>query len=457
MMRTVLRIKHRSLAWLACVAMTLFLAPPSGLHAQTLEDALKSTYLTNPTLEAQRANLRSTTELVAEALGDWRPTLAIESAVETSWADRSSSRASSTTDSDVALVVEQNLFRGGETMASIRQSEQLVLYERARLAAIEQDVLLDAVEAYADLVNAREILDLAEENVRRLRDQRLATRKRFKAGQVTGTDVAQSEARFAEAKAERDLANSAVGSSVATFQSIIRQDPSVLATPPALRLEPSSEADAQAVAKAGNPTIMAARYRLAAAEADIGVARAALFPTLDLEADVGYADQQDIDSRSGAQAAIGLQLRVPLYQGGGDHARVRRAKQDVRERDHEVEAAIRSVYAETADAWQDLVGARARIDGFEQQVEAAQIALDGAAKEALVGQRTLLDVLDLESDLFQAKVDVADARRDEIVASYQLRAALGQLTAEHLNLPVERYDAERYHDENRGRLFGLGD
>ncbi len=446
-----------SRALLFCVSFCPALAClPPVLMAQSLEDALVSTYLTNPTIRGQRAFLRATTEDVAEAFGDWRPTIAVESEVQANDVDRDDDQDAFLS-SSVALVIEQNLYRGGGTTASINQAEQLVMYERARLAAIEQDVLLDAAEAYIGLANDLALLELAEQNERRLTQRLKATREQFKAGQVTGTDVAQAEARLAEAIAERDRSKGVVEASKATYRSITSQEPVLLSDPIPLPLPTADDAGAQDLASASNPRIKGAQYKLAAAEADIRATKAGLYPSLDLQAELSYEDEPSIEVKSERAASIGLALRVPLYQGGGDYARVRRAKQIVGQRKDDLEAVKRVVSEEASRAWQELAAARARIGSLQSQVRAAQTAVEGARRETQAGQRTTLDVLDLESDFFQAEVDLATARRDEIVASYQLGAATGRLTASQLDLPVKLHDTERYHGNNRNRLFGLGD
>jgi outer membrane protein TolC len=157
------------------------------------------------------------------------------------------------------------------------------------------------------------------------------------------------------------------------------------------------------------------------------------------------------------EASIGANLTVPLYQGGGEYARVRQTKQTVRQRQDDLEAAYRAVRNEVTAAWQALLTTTTQIDSISAQVRANEIAVEGARQEALVGQRTTLDVLDQEQDLFQSQVDLVQARRDQIVASYRVKSAVGELTVVGINLPVEPYDPEAYYLDVRDRLFGLGE
>ncbi len=424
--------------------------PASDLPAQTLEEALVSTYLSNPTLNAQRAELRATAELVAEAGGDWRPTLAIESEVQNNVLDIGDANDNFIS-SSAALVLEQNLFRGGETIANVRRTENLVMYKRAELIAVEQEVLLSATKAYADLVNNIAILDLARENENRLNQQLDGTKERTRSGELTRTDLAQAEARYAGSIAERERAIGELKASKADYRNITGQEPVSLSSLETLVLPITTEAAALDLALDGNPAIKAKRYRLAATEADIGVSRAAIYPTLDLRAELGYADEygrdddndndnDNDDDDEGAAAAIGFELRIPLYQGGADYARIRRAEQISSQTAEDLEAVKRSVLAATSRAFQELRAARSRIGSIEQQVMAAKTAVDGARQEATVGQRSTLDVLDLEGDVFEAEVDLVTARKDEVLASYRLALAFGRLTADALDLPVERYE-----------------
>ena len=159
----------------------------------------------------------------------------------------------------------------------------------------------------------------------------------------------------------------------------------------------------------------------------------------------------------GRTALFGLNLSIPLYQGGGEYSRVRQNRQAVRQQRDDLETAHRSVQELVTSSWERLLAATAAIDAFRAEVRANQIALEGVQQEALVGARTVLDVLDAEQELFTSQVNLVRAAREEILASYQLKLAVGQLTVEGLNLPVQTYNPVAYYNANRTRLFGLSD
>lgn len=450
--RTVLTMP--SLSVIAAV-MGVALISPASSQAQTLEEALVSAYLSNPEIGAQRAAVRATDELVAQALSGWRPTLQLESSVSYNDIASASGRGDFTSTSN-SLTVAQNVYEGGATTANTRRAERLVRVERATLASVEQDVLLNAATAYTGLLNDLAVLELAVQNENRLRRQLRATRDRFEVGEVTRTDVAQAEASVAGAVSERVRAAGTIEASRATFRNVIDLEPESLIPPKPLENLPASEAEAQTQAESLNPNVLAAQFNLAAAKEDIDLAESALYPTLSVDGELNYTDNPSLSVSFQRSAVIAATLSVPLYQGGAEYAQIRQSKQTVQQRESDLDAVYRTVREEVTSAWQALVTARSSIESITQQVRAAEIALDGSRQEALVGQRTTLDVLDQENDLFQAEVDLVGAQRDEIVASYRLKAAVGALRANDIELPVETYDVETNYDNVRNRWFGLG-
>jgi TolC family type I secretion outer membrane protein len=433
--------------------LALAAVPLDAARGQAFEQALMAAYLGNPQIEAARAALRATDELVPQALAGWRPRLQLDSSAVLS-EQKSPLGSGSINTRQTALRLEQPIYRGGETTASTSRAESLVRAERARLLAAEQDVLLTAVAAYTTLLRDQVVLDLAIANEQRLRRQLEATRDRFSVGEVTRTDVAQAEARVSGAVAERVRAEGALIASRAAYLSVIgEQPPEVLPDPPQPPL-PGSEAEAQAQA-AANPVVDVARFSLAAAESDVDVAFSALMPRVSLSGELSYADEPSRQIDWQRSAAVGATVSVPLYQGGGEYSRVRQQRQVVSQRRNDLDGARRQVRQEVTAAWESLETSRARIRSFEEQVRANEIALDGVRQEAMVGARTTLDVLDAEQELFASEVELEQARADSVVAAYRLKAAVGELTVAALGLAVDTYDAEAHYRLVRDRWFGL--
>jgi TolC family type I secretion outer membrane protein len=446
---------RRKLGTAVAVALACVGSAPGT--AQTLEEALVAAYLTNPDLEAQRAALRATDELVPQALSDWRPTIAIDSAAIATDVDASNDAGGSFNTTQGGIALDQQIYSGGETTANTTRAENLVRLERARLVAFEQQVLLDAVTVYTNLLAAEAVLDFAIQNESRLLRQLQATRDRFEVGEVTRTDVAQAEAALAGATADRVQAEGELVAAKADYRRVVNQEPGRLVVPEPLGALPESEAQAQQVAEVSNPNITAAQFDLAAARADVDVAQSALLPRLSVRGELTYADEPNQVLDWQREASIGANLVVPLYQGGGEYARVRQTRQTVRQREDDLESAFRAVRNEVTAAWQALLTATTQIESISEEVRANLIAVEGARQEALVGQLTTLDVLDTESNLFESQVALVQSRRDQIVASYRLKAAVGELTVVGIDLPVQPYDPEAYYLDVRDRLFGLSE
>lgn len=434
-------------------------AAPSLVAAQSLDEALAAAYAGNPTLEAARARLRATDELVPQALSNYRPTASVSGDLGAEW-ERSNSFGfddfnSETTDPRAArLNLSQPLYRGGRTVAETKQAENLIEAERARLVAVEQDVLLRAVSAYVDVVRDQAVVELTENNEAVLTRQLQATRDRFSVGEVTRTDVSQAESRLARATALRIQAEGNLISSRANYRELVGQTPGTLSAPASPLDLPADEAETIAGSE-NNPSIAAALFAEQAARDGTDVVFGELLPRLSLDGELRTQYDTGFEGQETNAASITARLTIPLYQAGGVESRVREAKQRVAQRRQEVDAQRRNAIQNATSAWQALATARAQILSFEAEVKAAETALDGVEQEQQVGSRTVLDVLDAQQELFVAQVNLVRSKRDEIEAGHRVLGAIGRLTAQDLGLPVELYDVTKHYNEVRGKWWGV--
>ena len=434
----------------------------SAGHAESLDDALISAYQNNPSLLAERASLRATDEGVASALSGWRPTIQIDGDAgfsETETTTVSGGFTSKTETSlrprSFSLSVTEPLYRGGRTTAETRAAQNLVDSGRADLASAEQTVLFDAVTAYMAVLSSQSVVSLNRHNERVVGRQHQAAQDRFEVGEVTRTDVAQAEARVAQAKADRISAEGNLISARATYRQIVGDLPGTLVWPRPLAGVPTSERNALQAANVANPAIIGADFAELAARDDIDVAFSDLLPQVSLTG--GFDRSYDLSAAIEQADSLSLSaiVTVPLYQSGAEHASVRRSKQIASQRRLEFEEARRAVLEEVTRAWEALITARAKITAFESQVRAAELALEGVEQETLVGLRTTLDVLDAEQELFTARVNLVGAERDAVVSSYWVKSTVGELTVAALGLAVEQYDADRHYREVEEKWFGI--
>lgn len=438
-------------------ALALVVLPMAAAQAQSLRDAMAMAYRDNPTLQAQRALLRSVDETVPQALSGWRPTVSLEA--QEGWLRQqgnTSTRRDSRDFRSLTLSVTQNLYDFGKTQADVEQAEANVLAARARLVEAEQTVLQDVVAAYMNVVRDQAVVDLNQNNLERLQRQLEATRDRFNVGEVTRTDVAQAESRVATAQADLIEAQGNLEVSRAAFEQVVGTEPTRLDQPDLTVPLPESRQSAIDNAVQSNPTVRARQFDKTSAARAIDAETADLLPDVDLEAQAGHSrDVSTADTtRNTVQAAV--VVTVPLYQAGAATSQVRAAKQSYLRSDNLISEAMRQATEQATSAWETYNTAVARIRALQASVDAAQIALDGVEQEAAVGSRTVLDVLDAEQELLTARVSLVRSQRDLEVARFDLLSATGGLTAEKLGLPVELYDDSAYYSEVRSKWWGLG-
>jgi TolC family type I secretion outer membrane protein len=453
----------RRILCLAALTATLFAVVSAGqtAWAQTLKEALIKAYQTNPSLEAERARLRATDEGVAQALSNWRPTVSVSGDAGVTNSETTIKTTGRTTDSTLhprgaSLSVSQNVFRGGRTLAATSRAENQIKADRARLSSIEQTVLLETVTAYVNVVRDQAIVELNFNNERVLQRQLEATQDRFRVGEVTRTDVSQAESRLSRAQADRIRAEGNLIQSRAAFRTAIGELPKNLEAPDPIDISLTSEEEAVTRAREQSYTVLQAKYTEDVARDQIDEVFGEMLPSVSVTGELSRRDELSSTIEDQDSASITGRVSIPLYQSGGVASRVRAAKQTAGQRRNEYLTAVRDAVEGATQAWESLQTARAQIDAFAAEVRSADIALEGVKQEALVGSRTVLDVLDAEQELLDARVSLVTAQRDLVVATYSLRAVVGNLTAGKLGLEIELYDPTRHYEDTRGRWFGIG-
>jgi TolC family type I secretion outer membrane protein len=425
--------------------------------AQSLEEVLVQTYQSNPTLSAARAELRATNERVPQALSGWRPRLEAQGTGGKAYDDdvRPTDDTEGRSPASADLTLTQPLYRGGRTVAGTERAENEVLAQRARLAVTEQDVLVSAVTAYADVWRDQSVLDLNLNNEQVLTRQLEATQDRFDVGELTRTDIAQSESRLSSATADRIGAQGNLSSSRATFERVVGIFPGTLEQPPLPGRMPEGRPAVVDIAETANPSVLAAGFDELVAQRSVREVEGELLPSVELQGSIGYQHERSTRTSEGTTAEVLAVVRVPLYQQGGVSSRVREAKQVASQRRLQVRQALRQAREDAISAWENLETARAQIASLQQSVRANEIALEGVRQENAVGARTVLDVLDAEQELLDAQVSLVGAQRDEVVASFQVLSAIGRMTAADLSLATAVYDPETDYRAVREKWFGL--
>lgn len=443
---------------LALALVAALVAGSAGpVAAENITDALSDAYNTNPDLAAQRAVLRQSDERVSQALANWRPSIVIsgEGGLSRYKTSQISTRQN-LRPRFAEVTLTQPLFRGLRTLAETRATEAEVQAARAQLQQREQDVLLAAITVYMDVIRDEAVVKLQQSNVNVLDQQLTATNARFRVGELTRTDVAQAEARLAGSRADLTRAQADLAISRAAYQRVIGHPPGNLVEPKMLGTVPKTEEETILLAGEKNPSVRSAMFRVDAAGHRVDLAFGVLLPTVNLHASASRAYDQNVRGDRFERYELLAQVTIPLYQNGAEYSRVREAKQFWGQRRLELDSARRAAIETATRAWRNYQAELARIQSITTQINSASIALEGVRQEAQVGSRTILDVLNAEQELLNAKVSLVRTQHDASIAYYQVQSAVGLLQARILSLPVQYYDEEEYYKENRFKWLGLG-
>ena len=427
------------------------------VKAEKLVEALAFAYENNPDLLAARANLRKVDEGVPAAKSGWRPTVTSSLSLGASQTNSDSGGTSSDTSSfpgSLSLSVNQSVYDGGRTEISVRQAETNVQTERSRLFTAEQDVMLSGATAFVDVISARSVVELQANNLNRLEKQLEATRERFKVGEVTRTDVAQAEARVDRAKADKIKATGDLTSSNSTYQRVFGKRAGELQPPEKVKDLPREITEAVNYALENNFSLIAAKFEELSALDGVSLSQSSLRPTVTVSGSASHSETSGDADSSSTSLSLNANISIPLYQAGAVYSGIRSAKEEANRRRILVEAARRNVIETSSKAFTAWTTARAQAEALEAEVASAEIALEGVEQEALVGARTVLDVLDAEQERLSAQVRLVRASRDNFVAAYTLLSALGKLTAKNLGLPVEIYNYDKNFVRVRNLYYG---
>jgi len=454
----------------AVSAVVLLLAQigPTPAIADTIEAALVRAYQNNPQLNAQRAQVRSTDENVPQALSGYRPKVALTASAGYQYTDTLTTSGGTPTQlvrtdihganppRSVGLTVTQNLYNGQQTANKTRAAESQVSGSREALRVLEQSVLLSAATIYMDFLRDSAIVEVQKSNVRVLEQTLKQTRDRFNVGEVTRTDVAQSEAQLAAGKTQELTAESNLTTTRSNFRRIIGNEPTNLAPgSPVDRFLPVNLPGAIELSLIENPNVTAAMFGVDVNYLTVKINEGALLPTGNLQASVQQAYEQQMTVTRAFGASAVAQVNVPIYQGGAEYSLIRQSKENLAQQRLTLETTRDQARANTVTAWGQLEAGKAQVKSAQAQVSASEVALNGVREEAKAGQRTTLDVLNAQQALVNARVALVTAQHDRVVASYAVLNSVGRLSPQVMNLPTQTYDPSVHYQQVRDSWIGM--
>jgi outer membrane protein len=403
------------------------LAVTSAAQAQTLAEAMVQAEESNPVLAAQRQRLRATKEALPQAWSEALPQLSLSASASTgdsygpgSVADRSEAWSGGVTAS-------QLLFGSGAVLASTRRARAQIAGALANFEDARQQLFLDVARAYATMRQTQAIVAAQETTADNLEVQQRFVAAQFEAGVVTRTDVAQADARLAQARTQLVQAQGQFAAANEAFLRLVGAPPMDLEAPPPAEGLPVSLDAALESAVQSNPALLATQAAAKEADAALDVARAAGRLRVSLTADAGQAGVIDEANTEFSSDSVGVRVALPLFTGGFNWSRTRQQRALRSAANLDVNAAQRATRELVTNAWTGLESARAAVSSAHDQVSASELAYEGIRLEQETGLRTTIDVLNQEQDLLTARLARAQAERDLVVAERQLLAAVGAL------------------------------
>jgi len=451
--------RGRWLAGLAVGALTL----ASTAHAETLQGALAKAYENNPTLTAARAGQRANDENVPIRRADGLPSAGAGVDYQENLVLPGNAFFSPKRTLSVGGQLTVPIYQGGAVRNAVKAAKFRVEAGQADLRATEASIFAQTVGAYMDVIRDQAIVQLNQKNVSVLRTNLQATSDRFEIGDLTRTDVAQSEARLALAEGDLRTAESNLINSRESYIRLVGEAPVDLEQPPLLPNLPVTAEEAVAIALNSNPDIEAANQLVNASRADIGVARATRLPKLSATTNGGYNNNlNSVTSATSENVTTSVQaalsLTIPIFQGGRPAAQVRQAQS---RSSQAIEAYIeteRGVIAQTRGAYAAWQANERIIAATQQAVSANGLSLEGVRAENSVGTRSILDILNAEQEYLNTQVQLVSARRNSYVAAFSVLAAMGKAEARDLGIEGGAlYDPAVNYERVRGKVFDWDD
>ena len=427
--------------------LSVVLAAPVG--AGSLQQTLVDAYNNKGLLTQNRALLRAADEDVALAASALKLVLSWSSSLQRQFGYRNTAPLNttsgiSTNSANLDVTAALTIYDGGQNKLAIDAAKEAVLSTRQSLILVEQQVLFSAIEAFVKVRRDIEIVGLRENNMRVIKEELRAAQDRFDVGEITKTDVAFAEARLAASTSALAAAQANLVQAKESYKQAVGKVPGKLSAPKKAPNLPGKASDVKAKALRAHPELIALQHDIKQAELNVLRAEAGTGMTVKLSGSLGYSDSEG-DNFSNSNS-FGVSATGPIYSGGRLSALVRQAKarRDAQRAGLYVTKA--KIEQQAGSAFALLQMARASRAATDEQIRAAVVAFEGVREEAAVGARTTLDVLNAEQELLDAKADRVTSLTDEVIAGYRVLMSMGQLTADSLNLPVQKFDPAEYYN-----------
>jgi len=413
-----------------------FLLTFSELKADTLLDSLNSAYLNNYKLNAERASARASKEVKREAISEFLPSVTIEGYVS----EQENTNPGNDTNfqpAEQSITVEQKIFQGFGGVAQLKKKQYGEILANFKLKKIEQDTLLAAAEAHTNLVLDNKKVNINLINIDLLERQVETDQNRLEKGEISLTDLSQSEASLAGARAELITAQNELVTSKANFEKIIGKKPyENIKEIKIIDLNlPESLAAAYNISNSENPDLQISLLEYKQSKLDVIIAGSDLSPSATVSYKIAEQDDFSATIKDRTQQTVKATASWPLFAGGSNLFSLRESLELRNEKELLLEDAKKTNETNVASAWSNYQSSKSVLDSIELQVKAAEIANEGVTLEYESGsKRTTLEVIQSRTILLNSRINLANSEKNFLISKFKLLSAIGRLTAQQLNL-----------------------
>ena len=417
---------------------------PLSAFSATLKEALKQTFYNNLELKAERKNLEIQQEVINMSRSDLLPSLTLSSTKnfeDTNKLTNQSGGDASITDTDTmtsSIKLEQTLLDGSGRKTEYEKSKLGLNLTEAKLVKKEQEIFLRAIEAYTGLILAYEKLNINEENVNLLQRQFELDNARLSRGQITASDLAQSQSSLAGAQARYIEAQNNIVTSKLNYENVI----GAIAAKEKLKKIynaqvsiPKNLGEAKKISLEKSPELIIAEIEYGQSELDVKIARSDLSPTAKISLERTYTDDLSATYDEREKDVLQATVSWPFQFGGKNKSNVSKNLQAKGMKRLLLENAQKNNTQSVTSSWSTLQSSRSFLQAVQSQVKASEVATEGISFEYESGSgRSTFDVLQSRSNLINAKINLAEAERSYLLAQYRVLKSIGLLNSDYLNL-----------------------
>ena len=417
------------------ILIIIFTLGISESRANTLFDSLNSAYLNNPKLNAERANKRASMEEQRGSYSEFLPSVTISGYI--SEQNNAGTSESNFEPSEQSMKIEQKIFQGFGGIANLKKKKYGYNIAEFKLKKIEQETLLAAAEAHADLLLNKKKVNINLINIDLLERQIETDQNRLDKGEINLTDLAQSESSFLGAKAELITAQNDLVTSKANFEKIIgKRAPDNIQEIKKIKINlPESLAAAYRVSNLENPDLQIASLEFEQSKLDVTIAGSDLSPSATLSYKIAEQDDISATIQDRTQQTVTATATWPLFSGGYNIFNFRKARELKNQKELLLQDSKKKIETDVTNAWSNYQSSKSVLDSIRSQVKAAEIANEGITLEYESGSsRTTLEVIQSRTILLNSRINLASSERNFLISQFNLLAAVGRLTAKQLNL-----------------------